>query len=138
MVQNVRSGLLFNFSFKMLLWNSTQKTLCYCHICFNCIFTFACYVCTAVSQQAYSALKDFPSFCCYFLVFCYLFKLCHGLWHWSIGNVYLSDIFPSIIPLKQIYTINHEMLTDNWNIITYISIHSSWASLRWNIYLPQL
>lgn len=37
--------------------------------------------------------------------------------HW-IGNFYLSDIFLCIIPWQKNEIINHEIITENWNIIT--------------------
>lgn len=82
--------LLFDLVFNSLLCFSRalRRPLCYCHICFCFVLFFSilllhvCYVCTAVSQQANSALKVFPSF---FVVVCFVtLKLFHSLGHWCI------------------------------------------------------
>lgn len=92
-------GLLPVFVFKLCFSRALRR---HCVTAIFVLFSFlllhVCYVCTAVSQQANSALKVFPSF---FFFFFGRVLLPLNIGALGIGSFYLSDMLLCIIPQTQ-------------------------------------
>lgn len=118
----VHLGLLFDFVFKS--WLCASRALGrHCVTAIFALFSYlllhVCYVCTAVSQQAKSDLKVFPSF------FVRPFFLLHlncfiALDIDALDRYFLSEWHIPLHNLKQIHQIhlNHKIITKNQTIIT--------------------